>query len=67
MHIKTSLIDIEGIPHIDAIVSGIPGDTAYFARARWPDDESVRPAVVAELLKTLSKAVRDGVISTGSI
>lgn len=38
----------------------VTAGTQWFARAVWPDDVSQRPAVIAELLRNIGKAVKAG-------
>lgn len=63
MDIKTSVWASEDQVLIDMYVVAEPdADARFMARAVWPDDPVLRPAVVAELLKTLAHAVKAGTI-----
>lgn len=59
MPLKTSIHHSEGIAHIDMYVPVTEG-TQWLARAVWPDDVYQRPAVIAELLRHIGKAVTAG-------
>lgn len=59
MPLRTRVHRIEGTAYIDMYMPVTEG-TQWLARAVWPDDMPQRPAVIAELLRHIGKAVTAG-------
>lgn len=62
MKVNASIVTIDGVPHIEGTMLSNSQELIYFVRAQWPDEVDHRPAVLAEVLKTISNAVAAGKI-----